>query len=158
MPVIRAAQRHIETIETSRDGVSNREEWISEPAGLTALGAFVHVLAPGTRSSIKHWHAAEDEFVYVLEGEVTVIEGTDEYLLGPGDAAAFPQGSAVGHYLWNKSAAAARCLVAGTRAPVDQVTYPDHDRVMLRDRALPDDIWTDTSGNPADNPYKDWAP
>lgn len=158
MPIIRAAQRQIEIIETAQAGVSNREEWISEPAGLTGLGAFVHVLAPGTRSSIKHWHASEDEFVYVLDGEVTVIEGEAEYLLGPGDAAAFPKGSPLGHYLWNRSAAEARCLVAGTRAQVDHVTYPDHDRVMLRDRALPDDLWTDTAGHPADNPYKDWAP
>jgi uncharacterized cupin superfamily protein len=158
MPVIRASQRQIEMIETSNPQTMNREEWISEPGGLTGLGTFIHVLEPGTRSSIKHWHEAEDELVYVLDGEITVVEGAVESLLGPGDAAAFPKGQAVGHYLWNKSASAVRCLVVGTRVPVDRVTYPDHDRVMLRDRSLPDDLWSDTSGNPADSPYKDWLP
>jgi uncharacterized cupin superfamily protein len=91
MPVIRASQRQIEMIETSRPQTTNREEWISEPGGLTGLGAFIHVLEPGTRSSIKHWHEAEDELVYVLDGEITVIEGDTESLLGPGDAVAFPK-------------------------------------------------------------------
>jgi uncharacterized cupin superfamily protein len=49
-------------------------------------------------------------------------------------------------------------MVVGTRAPVDHITYPDHDRVMLRDRSLPDDLWSDTAGNAADSPYKDWLP
>ena len=158
MPIIRAAQRQVELIDTSTPEVMNREEWISEPGGLTGLGAFIHVLAPGTRSSIKHWHAAEDEFVYVLEGELTVVEGETESVLGPGDAATFPQAVPVGHYLWNRSAAPVRCMVVGTRAPIDRVTYPDHDRVMLRDRSLPDDEWTDTTGNAADNPYRHWMP
>src|SRR5947207_3266335 len=108
MPIIRAAQRQVEHIETSDPRTTNREEWISEPAGLTQFGAFIHSLAPGTRSSIKHWHQSEDELVYVLEGEVTVIEGEAEYLLAPGDAAAFPKGSPLGHYLWNKSASPVR--------------------------------------------------
>lgn len=158
MPIIRAAQRQIETIDTSRPEVSNREEWISEPGGLTGLGVFIHVLEPGTRSSIKHWHQSEDELVYVLDGEVVVVEGDGESLLGPGDAAVFPKGSPAGHYLWNKSASPVRCMVVGTRAQVDRITYPDHDRVMLRDRSLPDDLWTDLSGNAADSPYKDWLP
>lgn len=158
MPVIRASQRQIETIATSQPGVENREEWISEPGGLSDVGAFIHVLAPGTRSSIKHWHLSEDELVYVIDGELTVIEGEAEHLLGPGDAAAFPKGSPVGHYLWNKSATVARCLVVGTRAQVDRITYPDHDRIMHRDRSLPDDLWSDASGKEADSPYRDWMP
>lgn len=158
MPIIRAAQRQVENIETALPHSMNREEWISEPAGLTQFGAFIHVLAPGTRSSIRHWHSSEDELVYVLEGEVTVIEGDAEHLLAPGDAAAFPKGSPLGHYLWNKGPAPAKCLVIGTRAQEDRITYPDHDRVLHRDRSQPDDVWTDTSGSPADNPYQLWLP
>lgn len=158
MPIIRASQRQVEVIETSDASSTNREEWLSEPGGLTQFGAFVHVLQPGTRSSIKHWHQSEDELVFVLEGEVTVVEGEDEHALTAGDAFAFPYGVPVGHYLWNKSASVAKCLVVGTRAQVDRVTYPDHDRVMYRDRSLPDDIWTDSAGREAGNPYKDWTP
>lgn len=129
--------------------------WISEAGGLTQFGSFIEVLQPGSRSSIKHWHSAEDEMVYVLEGEITLIEGSAETLLRPGDAATFRAGVAVGHCLENRGTSASRCLVVGTRAPVDSITYPDHDRICLRDRALPDDIWTDCSGEPAQSPYRD---
>ncbi|HEY0589422.1 MAG TPA: cupin domain-containing protein [Pseudoduganella sp.] len=158
MPVIRPAQRQVETVETSVPGVLNREEWISEPGELSQFGAFIHVLMPGTRSSIKHWHESEDELVYILSGEVTVIEGEAESVLGPGDAAVFPHGSPIGHYLWNRSPAPAQCLVVGTRAQSDRITYPDHNRVLLRDRAQPDDIWTDSAGRVAESPYKLWTP
>jgi uncharacterized cupin superfamily protein len=131
----------------------NRTLWISEAAGLTQFGAFIEILQPGSRSSIKHWHSAEDEMVYVLDGEITLIEGVEETLLCAGDAAAFRAGVAVGHTLENRSAAPTRCLVVGTRAPVDKITYPDHDRVCHRDRSLPDDLWTDSAGAPAASPY-----
>lgn len=93
---------------------------------------------------MKHWHSAEDEMVYVLAGEITVIEGSCETLMRTGDAATFQAEIPVGHYLENRSAAATRCLVVGTRAPIDRITYPDCDRVCLRDRSLPGDIWTET--------------
>lgn len=131
----------------------NRSLWISETGKLTQFGAQIEVLQPGCRSSLKHWHRDEDEMVYVLEGEITLIEGDTATVLRPGDAATFKAGVPVGHCLENRSAAATRCLVVGTRAPVDRITYPDHDRVCLRDRAQPDDVWTDVSGQPADRPY-----
>lgn len=158
MPVIRASKRQIEMIETSAPGMLNREEWLSEPGELSQFGAFIQVLMPGTRSSIKHWHQSEDELVYVLDGEVTVVEGETESILGPGDAAAFPQGVPVGHYLWNKSQGPVRCLIVGTRAQSDRITYPDHDRVLHRDRSQPDDTWTDSSGRAAESPYTQWLP
>lgn len=91
--------------------------------------------------------------VYVLEGEITVIEGVAETLLRAGDAATFKAGVAVGHYLENRSSTSTRCLVVGTRAAVDRITYPDHDRVCLRDRSRPDDQWVNVAGEPADSPY-----
>ena len=131
----------------------NQTLWISESGQLTQFGAFIEVLQPGCRSSIKHWHSAEDEMVYVLAGEITVVEGTSESRMRAGDAATFRAGVPVGHYLENRSSSPTRCLVVGTRAPVDRITYPDHDRVCLRDRSLPDDIWTDGAGQPAASPY-----
>ena len=130
----------------------NRTLWISEAGGLAQFGAFIEILQPGSRSSNKHWHSAEDEMVYVLEGEITLIEGDTETLLRPGDAATFRAGVPVGHFLQNRSAGATRCLVFGTRAQVDTITYPDHDRVCHRDRSLPDDIWTNAAGEPAAGP------
>ncbi|MEH2108365.1 cupin domain-containing protein [Nostoc sp.] len=131
----------------------NRTLWISEAGGLTLFGAFIEVLQPGSRSSIKHWHSAEDEMVYVLEGEITLIEGDTKTVLRPGDAATFQAGVAVGHFLENRSAKATRCLVVGNRAAVDTITYPDLDRVCHRDRSLPNDIWTNSVGEPAPSPY-----
>lgn len=130
-----------------------RTHCISDVAGLTQFGALIEVLEPGSLSALKHWHSAEDELIYVLDGEVTLIEGETETLLRAGDAAAFKAGTAIGHRLHNRSDRPTRCLVFGTRAPVDVITYPDHDRLCHRDRSLPDDIWTDGSGAPASNPY-----
>ena len=131
----------------------NRILWISEAGGLTQFGAFIEILQPGSRSSIKHWHSAEDEMVYVLEGEIMLIEGDAETVLRAGDAATFQAGVPVGHFLENRSTKATRCLVVGTRAAVDTITYPDIDRVCHRDRSLPDDIWTNSAGEPAPGSY-----
>jgi uncharacterized cupin superfamily protein len=138
-------------IKESNEGTTTL--WISEAGHLTQFGSLIEVLPPGAQSSIKHWHSAEDEMVYVLEGEVTLIEGDTETLLRPGDAATFRSGVAVGHTLENRSASPTRCLVVGTRASVDRITYPDHDRVCIRDRSLPDDVWTTLDGAPATSPY-----
>ncbi|MDZ8067200.1 MAG: cupin domain-containing protein [Nostoc sp. DedQUE08] len=131
----------------------NRMLWISEAGGLTQFGAFIEVLQPGSRSSIKHWHSAEDEMVYVLEGEIVLIEGDAKTVLRPGDAATFQAGVPIGHFLENRSSKATQCLIVGTRAEVDTITYPDHDRVCHRNRSLPDDIWTNGAGEPASSPY-----
>ncbi len=130
-----------------------RTSWISEAGGLTQFGAFIEVLEPGAQSSIMHWHSNEDEMVYVLEGEVTLVEGDAETLLRPGDAATFLRNVPIAHTLHNRSALATRCLVVGTRAPVDRITYPAHDRVCVRDRSLPEDEWTTMDGKPASSPY-----
>lgn len=153
MPAITPKQFITEDREPDDVCGPGRTLWISEAAGLTQLGALIEVLEPGAQSSLKHWHSAEDELVYVLQGEVTLVEGETETILRAGDTAAFKAGVAVGHYLHNRSERESRCLVVGTRAPVDAITYPDHDRVCHRDRSLPNDIWTDGAGAPARNPY-----
>lgn len=138
-------------IEESNDRITTM--WISEAGQLTQFGSFLEILQPGAQSSIKHWHSAEDEMVYVLEGEVTLLEGDTETVLRSGDAATFRSGVALGHTLHNRSAMPTKCLVVGTRAPLDRITYPDHDRVCIRDRSLPDDEWTTIAGMPATSPY-----
>lgn len=153
MPVITPDRFVSEACPAEGSSEPNRTLWISEAGALTQFGAFIEVLQPGSRSAIKHWHSSEDELVYVLEGEITLIEGEEVSQLRAGDAATFKAGVSVGHFLENRSDAPTRCLVVGMRAPVDRITYPDHDRVCLRDRSLPDDIWTDLNGNPANSPY-----
>lgn len=154
MPVFLPTQFVAERSEAGGQRDADQTLWISEAGGLTQFGAFVEILQPGSRSSLRHWHSAEDEMVYVIEGEITVVEGAAETLMKRGDAATFRAGVAVGHYLENRSAVPTQCLVVGTRAPVDRITYPDHDRICLRDRSLPDDLWVDSTGQPADNPYR----
>ena len=153
MPVIRPIDQHIEKVEQFDKEKPNLECWLTEPRRLTQFGAFIHILQPGTQSSIQHWHSDEDELVYVLEGEVTLLEGTTESRLQPGDAATFKAGDPHAHALRNQSAAPAKVLVVGTRAHCDRITYPEHDRQLLRDRSQPEDVWTDLQGNPASNPY-----
>lgn len=149
MPVFTLDQLVTEVQPVQGSSEPNRTHWISETGELTQFGAFIEILQPGCRSSNRHWHSAEDEMVYVLAGEITVVEGASETIVAAGGVATFRAGVAVGHYLENRSASATRCLVVGTRAPVDRITYPDHDRVCLRDRSLPDDVWTTLAGQPA---------
>lgn len=153
MPVFAFDQLITEVNKVEGSAEPNQTRWISESGELSQFGAFIEILQPGCTSSIKHWHSAEDEMVYVLDGEITVIEGSSETLMRGGDVATFRAGVPVGHYLENRSLSPTRCLVVGTRAQVDRITYPDHDRVCLRDRSLPDDIWTDLAGRPASSPY-----
>ena len=91
--------------------------------------------------------------VYMLAGEVIVHEGADQILLQAGDAACFKAGDPVGHYLENRSGADATYLVIGTTAVREQVTYPDHDRVMYLDRTSGSRRYTTLAGDPANTPY-----
>lgn len=154
MPALTPDRFVLET--QTRDGAAapDRTLWISEAGGLTQFGAFIEELQPGSRTSIKHWHSDEDELVYVLDGEITLVEGDTVTRLHPGDAATFRAGVAVGHFLENRGTSPSRCFVVGTRAAVDRITYPDHARICVRDRSLPDDLWTDLEGQPADSPYR----
>jgi len=95
--------------------------------GLSQFGVNLVTVEPGAWSSQRHWHALEDEFVYVLDGEVALIEDEGEQPLGPGDCAAFPAGSRNGHHLINRGARPATILVVGSRNPDDHGEYSDID-------------------------------
>jgi len=122
----------------------------SDTGGLTQFSARVEILAPGARSSYKHWHESEDEMIYVLEGDATLIEGEREEDLTAGAAATFPAGMDQGHCLENRSDRMVRYLVVGTRAPRDRVHYPGEDRVRHVERTTGDMRWSHENGAPAD--------
>lgn len=105
---------------------------LSDPGGLTQYGAFIEVLPPGSRSSFRHWHETEDEMVYILSGDVVLIEDAETPMTA-GDCAVWPAGLAVGHCLENHSEAEARYLVIGTRNTKDTIHYPDHDLTTHKD-------------------------
>lgn len=105
---------------------------LSDAGGLTQFGAFVEVLMPGSRSSDRHWHEAEDEFLFVLDGHPTVVEDDGLHDLGPGDAAAWPAGVPNAHHVANLSEAPCRHVVVGTRLPSDRVHYAEVDRLYTR--------------------------
>ncbi len=102
---------------------------LGNAGGLRDFGVNLTRLPPGGWSSQRHWHSDEDEFVYVLEGELTLVEDGGETLLRAGDCAAFPKGSGDGHHMINRSAATAVYLEVGSRSPADVTTCSDVDIV-----------------------------
>ena len=101
-----------------------------DAAGLTQFGANLVTLDPGARSSLRHWHRAEDEFVMVTEGELVLVQDEGEYLLHPGDCAAWKAGDPNGHCFLNRTLRPARFLVVGSKAPHEVATYSDEDLVL----------------------------
>ena len=113
-----------------------RRRWaLGDAVGLDQFGVNLMRLPPGQWSSQRHWHSAEDEFVWVLEGEVVLVEdpvgeGGGETVLRPGDCAGFKAGVANGHHLENRSDREAVLLEMGSRRPdQDTCTYADIDMV-----------------------------
>ncbi|MBV9201121.1 MAG: cupin domain-containing protein [Alphaproteobacteria bacterium] len=102
---------------------------LGDAAGLSQFGVNLLRLPPGAWSSQRHWHTAEDEFVYVLSGEVVLVTDGGEEVLRPGDAAGFPAGDANGHCLQNRSQSDAQVLEIGTRTAGDSAYYSDIDMV-----------------------------
>jgi uncharacterized cupin superfamily protein len=98
---------------------------LGNAGGLSDFGVNLMRLPPGNWSSQRHWHSAEDEFVYVLAGELTLIEDDGETVLRAGDCAAFPKDSGNGHHLINRSNVMAVYLEVGSRSPTDVITCSD---------------------------------
>lgn len=113
--------------EPCRNRVRQR---IGRAAGLTDFGVNVLRLAPGTWSSQRHWHSHEDELVWVLEGEVTLVEDGGDTVLRAGDCAGFKAGVANGHHLVNRSDRDAVVLEIGSsKDATDVCQYPDSDLI-----------------------------
>jgi uncharacterized cupin superfamily protein len=106
---------------------------LGDAAGLTDFGVNLLRLPAGTWSSQRHWHSAEDEFVYVLEGELVLVTDTGEEILRAGDCAGFKSGVLDGHHLQNRSQREAVVLEIGSRKVAeDEGDYPDIDLRFLK--------------------------
>lgn len=119
--------------EPFRSRVLPREKRaLGDALGLTKIGINLTALSPGKESSMRHHHTLEDEFVYVLEGEVVLRTDEGEQTLSAGMCAGFPAGSNNGHHLVNRSGAPARYLEISNRDPADIAEYPDDDLAYAR--------------------------
>jgi len=111
-----------------------RKRWqLGEAAGLTQFGVNLLRLPAGAWSSQRHWHSHEDEFVYVLEGEVVLVTDAGEEILRAGDSAGFKAGERDGHHLVNRSNHEAIVLEVGGRDERDGGEYPDIDLMFEPD-------------------------
>lgn len=103
---------------------------LGDAGGLTQFGANLVYLEPGAKSSMRHWHAYEDEFLMMTQGQLVLLMDEGETLMNPGDCAAFPAGVENGHCLENRSNETAAFLVVGTKAPREVATYSDIDLMV----------------------------
>jgi uncharacterized cupin superfamily protein len=106
---------------------------LGNAVGLTQFGVNLTKLEPGAASALRHWHENEDEFVYILEGECTLIEDGGETLLKAGDCAGFKANVPNGHCLVNRTDRDMVYLEIGTRAASERAHYPDGDLLFERD-------------------------
>jgi uncharacterized cupin superfamily protein len=107
--------------------VGRTRKRLGDVGGLCDFGVNLMTLPAGKWSSQRHWHSHEDEFVYVLEGELTLVEDEGETILRAGDCAAFPKGTGNGHHLQNRTSITAVYLEVGSRSQDDLTTCSDID-------------------------------
>ena len=108
--------------------VAGREKRaLGNALGLVNFGVNLVKLEPGAQSALRHWHSQQDEFVWMLEGELTLVTDAGPEILKPGMCAGFPKGKADGHHLVNRSGKDAWYLEVGDRSTGDAVVYPDDD-------------------------------
>ena len=133
--------------EPFRSRVLPREKRLLGAAlGLAKFGVNLTTLPPGKESSMRHWHTHEEEFVFVLEGEVVLCTDAGEQTLVAGTCAGFKAGTKDGHQLVNRSSRPAVYLEVGTRDDADAVEYPDVD--LMWNPAVHPDRFTHRDGTP----------
>ncbi len=126
--------------------VGRSRKRLGNAAGLDQFGVNLTTLKPGAASALRHWHEKEDELVYILKGEVVLIEDGGETVLKAGDAAGFKANVPNGHHLVNKSGSDAVYLEIGARAKNERAEYPDVDvRVVRGDGGA---VYTHKDGKP----------
>jgi uncharacterized cupin superfamily protein len=125
----------------------NRQRWrLADAAGLTQYGVNLVRLPPGAWSSQRHWHIEQDEFIYVVSGELTLVTDAGAEPLRAGDCAGFKAADGNGHHLQNRSTADATFLEMGTRLPGDGAHYSDID--MMVPPHSPPGTYTHRDGTP----------
>ncbi|MEE9427254.1 MAG: cupin domain-containing protein [Paracoccaceae bacterium] len=103
---------------------------VGDAGGLTQFGANIIILAPGAKSSLRHWHLEQDEFVVMMSGKCSLIDNTGETAMHPGDCATFKAGDENGHHFINQTDTEARFLVVGTRTQTETAHYSDVDMMV----------------------------
>ena len=122
--------------EKFRARVEGREKRpLGDLFGLANFGVNLTRLAPGAESSVRHAHAKQDEFVYILEGHPTLVTDAGATELSPGMCAGFKAGTGDGHHLVNRSKQDVLYLEIGDRTRGDSATYPDDDLQVVQDAA-----------------------
>jgi uncharacterized cupin superfamily protein len=104
---------------------------LGDACGITKFGVNLVTLAPGGQSALRHWHTLEDEFVYILSGEVVLISQEGEQILRTGMCAGYPAGTRDAHHFVNRSNAPAQYLEVGNRIDGDNAFYPDDDLMWV---------------------------
>ena len=104
---------------------------LGDACGLTRFGVNLVTLGPGGQSALRHWHTLEDEFVYVVSGEVVLISEAGEQILGAGMCAGYPAGKRDAHHFVNRAKEPAQYLEIGNRIDGDNAFYPDDDRMWV---------------------------
>ena len=114
--------------------IAGREKQkLGDAVGLTQFGVNVSRIKAHSKSALRHWHESEDEFIYMLEGELVLHEDSGETVLKPGEAAGWKANGGIGHCLINRTDKDALYLEVGTRSTDERVHYPDVDFRMERD-------------------------
>jgi uncharacterized cupin superfamily protein len=119
---------------------------IGDALGLTRIGVGLTELAPGAVSALRHWHAEEDEFVYIVSGELTLVTNDGAQLLTAGMVAGFPAGKADGHRLENRGTVKGAYIEISNRAGKEHVRYPDSDLQLVREGGTRN--WLHRDGKP----------
>lgn len=104
---------------------------LGDACGLSQFGVNLTTLQPGSQSALRHWHVREDEFVYVLSGELVLVTDAGEQVLSAGHCAGFSAGKRDGHHFINRSTQPAQYLEVGSRLPGEIAGYPDDDIAMM---------------------------
>jgi uncharacterized cupin superfamily protein len=100
--------------------------------GLTNFGVNLTHLSPGAMSGLRHSHAKQDEFIYILAGHPTLIIGEETFLLNPGECYGYKAGTGIAHHLVNRSPKTVTYIEVGDRTPGDTVEYPDDDLIAIQ--------------------------
>jgi uncharacterized cupin superfamily protein len=117
---------------------------LGDACGLTRFGVNLVTLGLGAQSALRHGHTLEDEFVYVLAGEVTLVTDAGEQVLTVGMCAGYRGGAGDAHHMINRSGAVATYLEIGDRDDGDEPFYPDDDLKWSAD------AYTHKDGRPYD--------
>lgn len=100
---------------------------LGDEFGLSQFGISLETLGPGAESALRHWHTLDDEFVYVISGEIVLRNDDGEFPMTKGMCVGFKAGDKNAHHLVNRSTSDAQYLILGSRVPGDGCFYPDDD-------------------------------